>query len=145
MKDALTQKIVELVPEIVELKSGCIISHFLKGTGTILCVEKHEGESDTYCIGYLSLHEPLFEREPWNPNWTILGRPITLADVLRAMYSIQPANKTLITLECDGQFIETFHNGSFSEKMAGPTWNLALNLDGQTDETRAVISKLLGV
>lgn len=60
---------------------------------------------------------------------------------------MQPANKTLVTLECDGQFVLTSFPSNFEEKRAlGPTWNLSKdNYDEQTEETRRFIGNLLGV
>lgn len=139
MTDPITLKIQELVPEIMELKEGCRVSHFLKGTGTILRVEKHEGESDTYCLGFLALPEPIFEREPLNLNWEILGRPITLADVLRAIRE----NGKLVYVREDGSFyledepLQIYYSGYF--------WNLALDWDNQTQKVKDFLGRLLGV
>lgn len=74
-----------------------------------------------------------------------LVEDITLAVVLRAILKMQPANKTLITLECDGQFL-THDFSRSSVAMLGPTWNLAKdNFDGQTPECQAFIGSLLDV
>lgn len=80
----IREKCVLANPEIVALKFGCKVENFLKGTAIILKVHKYQGESDCYDVAYYKLPELIVERTPFN-NWKILGRDITLADVLLAV------------------------------------------------------------
>jgi hypothetical protein len=75
-----------------------------------------------------------------------LGSPITLAVVLRAIHKINAANKTLVNVECDGQFLKHWFNFSTKKSKLGPTWNLAKdNYDDQSEATKEFIGEMLGV
>lgn len=71
---------------------------------------------------------------------------VTLADILLAIYAVQPANKTLVTLECDGQFVITSYDNAGKLVQLGATWNLRRdNLEDQSLETIGFIGSILGV
>lgn len=74
-------------------------------------------------------------------------RDVRLADVLLAIVSRQPSNKTLITLESDGQFVEHWFNYAGKQSKLGPIWNLRNDsLEWHRDnkpETVAWLAKLL--
>ena len=73
-------------------------------------------------------------------------RTIRLADVLLAIYAQSPANKTLITLESDGQFVVTSYDNAGKKMELGPTWNLRKDsLEDQSPECITFISSILGV
>lgn len=65
------------------------------------------------------------------------GRPITLADVLRAIAKSREAIKHgIYAVHCDGTFLS--RSGD-----TGLQWNLALPLDGQEPEVIAFLAKIL--
>lgn len=68
-------------------------------------------------------------------------RPIRLADVLLAIWKVTPANKTNITVECDGQFIQrTNGENPFTKE----TWNLRRDsLEDQEEPTINFIHELI--
>lgn len=72
------------------------------------------------------------------------NRTIRLADVLLAIHAKAPANKTLITLESDGQFVVHWMNFSKMQSKLGPTWNLLKDsLEDQSPKTLSFIADLL--
>lgn len=68
-----------------------------------------------------------------------------LADVLLALHAKNAANKTLVNLECDGQFIEYwFDFGTKRQSKLGPAWDLRNDdLELQSDECVKFIHGLL--
>lgn len=71
-------------------------------------------------------------------------RPITLSVVLRAIGKIQPANKTRVRVECDGQFL--VYREPSKQHWAEATWNLEKDdWESQTRETQLFIGSLLQV
>lgn len=71
--------------------------------------------------------------------------PLRLADVLLAIWKQAPANKTLITLESDGQFIVTSYDNAGKKICSGPSWKLSEDdLTAQSDETLEFLASLLG-
>lgn len=70
------------------------------------------------------------------PYWT--GNPrITLADVLRAMDINSLAPEVRLYVSSNMLRMETDRSAEI--------WNLSADLDGQSEETKAFISKILGV
>lgn len=66
---------------------------------------------------------------------------IQLADILRTIHAKNPANKTLITMDCDGQFLE--FNPLTNERFAKAKWDLHHPLDGQSEATIDFLANLL--
>jgi hypothetical protein len=137
--DPVKQKIHELCPDVLELKFGCLL---LGEDGTTLHFDPY---IVTYSVDPLPHVLARTENEFINfQTKEVLGSPITLAVVLRAILKTNPANRTKVTLESSGQFVETLYNGSFSEKQLGPTWNLSAdNYDQQSEECKRFIGSLL--
>lgn len=79
----LTDRICELVPDIKELRFGCRIIDGIRGNGIIVGVEAMYPETDSY----LQIYEATPKRVELSPLglWKIIGRDITLADVLLAL------------------------------------------------------------
>lgn len=116
----LTNKIIELVPEIV-------------------------GASSSKCVCYVNMksragkggkpHHPCVKHD------TEMARPITLADVLRAIHVGAPQS----------YFVDItggWWNWRTMQEIPEPlriTWNLSTDLDGQGEETKAFLAKILGV
>lgn len=67
----------------------------------------------------------------------IIGRPVGLADVLRAM---QPQVKYYVG--CDGYFYDWNDDGLICLDVK---WNLSTDYEGQSDECKRFIGELLGV
>ena len=63
-------------------------------------------------------------------------KPLTLPDVLRAVVKVNPANKTLVTMESDGQFVIDRINLKC-------TWNLTKDWSGQTQEVKDFIGGII--
>lgn len=123
-------------PEIMELKFGCEVLMQYSAETQIINTPKNEGK----WFG-ITNYETAFNPEEVKE---ILGRPIRLADVLLAIHAKAPENKTRITLESDGQFIQRLDNGSFTEPWARSNWNLKDdNLEHQSEECINFIAELL--
>lgn len=117
-------KVIEAVPEIVKFRFGCRV--------------ELDGKKYTFCgIGRDSVR---FFREELETGvdlvrsfegGTIIGRPITLADVLRAIGSGSGYH-----LAIDGTFC-TRHGSTEVQ------WNLALPLEEQSEEVISFLHKIL--
>lgn len=140
--ETIRQACIKANPEIVELKFGCRIEDFMYGQAVIVGIEKYKGESDCYYQFYDKIPEPKLNLSPQNFNWTIIGRPIRLADVLLVI----PENHSLsigilgyfenwILVEGDTYKLKHFK---------GIKWNLLKDsLEEQSEETLTFISNLL--
>jgi len=137
------KRIQELVPSVMALEFGCrilnkelnqllTVTHLSSNDECINCF--YEGESNTSWIWKQYLDD----------NFEILGKPITLAVVLRAIHA------TMYTLSRDDyERQENSHNLTdyFATPEGGvyePRWNLSKdNFNDQSDETKTFISELL--
>lgn len=144
----LTEKIISLVPEIVELKFGCrVIVHLgYKDEEAIITRWLDTSRNMPQWVVW-----PIPESGRWfeyctdKSKMTILGRPITLADVLRAIGQ-QYGDSRLMVNNLGG--FRIYYSGDVMpgwEDVGSPRWNLSQDLDGQSEETKAFISKILGV
>lgn len=124
--DPVKQKIVELLPEILELKFGCRIEDF--GTLRTICGYRAGGDYLTD-DGYWWTYSMLTQRKYLD----ILGRPITLADVLRAI------------LKRYSPFAQSVVFGASDVQELLGMFNLTTDYDGQTQEVKDFIGKLIGV
>lgn len=136
--DFIRRKCCEANPALMELGFGCEIRNQWGTLGVIVGVQKYEGESDCYDIFFKNEE---FARSPRHPAWAILGRLPSLADVLNAIQKKDPANKTKITLESDGQFL--IYSPKDNGKLLGPTWNLLLPFDQQDEPCIDFLFELL--
>lgn len=73
------------------------------------------------------------------------ARPITLADVLRAILATDLANRTNVLVESGGFISKRKWEGNEHKFISGAEWNLTADYDGQTQEVKEFIGKLLGV
>jgi hypothetical protein len=129
-------KVIEAVPEIVELKQGCkIVQKYSLYPWTVVVspVFEEGGESFVYTTDPNGQrYEKVFlERYSPNANFIrdILGRPVTLADVLLAI---------------------TFHRnhgpanlGGFTRDLLNLGWKLSLPLDEQDEDAIGFLHKML--
>lgn len=139
MTDKTKQRIQELVPEVMELKFGCEIEFDGDSFGTIVglnshgwVVANHRHLSSAVLVNAVDVSQ-------------ILGSPITLAVVLRA---IEKAN-TPYFLELSTYHEELLLGYYEKPKREGyythAYWNLTKDYDDQSEETKAFIGKLLEV
>lgn len=132
--ETLKQLIVKEVPEIMELNFGCKVKNFLKGAAIILKVHTYEGESNCYDVAYYQLPELILERTPFN-NWEILGRDITLEDVLKAIEKNHSSENEDVGhgVHSSGIFYSIDEFGEATG--TGEMWNLGIPLHLQSEET----------
>lgn len=142
--EAVRAKVIEAVPEIVELHSGV---HIYVPNHTTQ--KKHGGSYATYLgkqgCGIKVLWEDgkkgLFHE---STVFDVIGRPITLADVLRAIEGLDGPE---LAVNNEGQFFVFLGagNGERSDSWEGTTtaWNLALPLDEQEPEVIEFLHKIL--
>lgn len=128
--DKTKVKIIELVPEIMELKFGCFVK-----------IDEALPERVT-ALRTIARHDFIITdvtREWWPVSeLNILGRPISLADVLRA---IDTTNRS-IAVNTKGLFEEEV---GYEDTELGERWNLTTDFDGQTQEVKDFIGSLLNV
>lgn len=143
MEDKTKQKIQELVPEIMELKFGCRFK--LKNVDNsktyIYVSEKHENG----CIFIQT-------SSGYNPEYrcidkeNLIGRPITLADVLLAIGKTGGRNG-VISMETPNAkkfSIEEYFVDTMVSKLL-TIWDLTKPYDNQSQETKDFIGSILGV
>ena len=80
----LREAIIKAVPEIMELKLGCKVKDIF-GKDCRYCGHRTDDESEHREFQVLDYDGILGEIEENDFNGVIIGRPITLADVLRAI------------------------------------------------------------
>ena len=128
MLQELTNKIKKIIPEIEELKFGCKVEfknfkQILIGTvcygDDILSIIRLDGEN-------------IYERN--KEHLKIIGRPITLEDVLRCL-EIKPSN-VVLSVWCDGTM--RISNGEIFLD-----WQLGKPLHEQSEETIKELNKLI--
>lgn len=137
MKKTIKAKIQELCPDVMELKFGCKVTfsneeHF----GYAMIVSEEDGRLRVLIAGE---HNPLIERSAVKE---ILGSPITVAVVLRAIHKAWPDAKYACTSQGRfGHLDDLGHNNHLTV-----TWNLEKdNWDSQSVETQAFVGGLLGL
>ena len=124
-KEQLRKKIIEANPDILDKKKGCIVFDRIKGEMTILESYSIPNETNVYYYCYrIGKNEDLtFERSP-NNFWEIIGRKITLEDVMITT----DKQDTDIRVDNSG-LIVNLH----TEK--GEFWELGKDLDSQPQKT----------
>lgn len=158
-------KVIEAVPEIVELKPGCILDLYSGesfGWATV-CLEisfcrKHKkyredcGAEENGCSVEQGVKATAHDDESYwlhdkklseIKSHQIIGRPITLADVLRA---IGKRHSWGVDLELDpskGAGIAFDFEKNENSYRTWMYWNLALPLDEQEPEVIAFLHKIL--
>lgn len=125
--EQVREAIIKAVPEIVELKFGCQVKlDGLKGYDggvATLAVPHAGGWLDTGGI-YLNPKE-----------LTIIGRPVQLADVLRA---IGLKGRSIFHVYADGKIGGSW--GTYKDELA---WDLSKPLDQQSPETIDFLASIL--
>lgn len=140
MTDPIKARIQSLCPDIMELKFGCIVKHANR-FGIIVAINKYERDDETFTRQIVKWEGEVFvdQVQIIGARWEILGSPITLAVVLRAM---EKCGAT-VSVDTFGDFYgleDLDNNNSLAH------WNLAKdNYDDQTKETQKFIGTLLGV
>lgn len=138
MTDPIKARIQELCPDVMELKFGCLVNFSTftglerrAGTGCILYHFEDTNGVVLYTHGKSSL---IITREEIEE---IIGSPITLAVVLRAM------RQTTFAGIVDDMGDIYNQDDQYSEPVA--TWNLEHDYDQQSEEFKQFIGNLLGV
>ena len=145
MKDKLREAIIKAVPEIIELKFGCKIEN------------GYASEDNPTRIGYFVEHifrtarvnpgshirltdgkRKFWEVKKDNDKLEIIGRPITLADVLRAIEKLNDVHSTIMS----------YKKTSKMKKVSViidilRLWNLKEPLSGQSEETIQFLKDIL--
>lgn len=119
--EAVRAKVIEAVPEIVEAHEACGgRGWYAEGTSARSICACRTGKVDT--------------------------RPITLADVLRAMGD-EPGEEGVVLNTAGDMCVMTLVDGEAMRKAPGTIvrWNLALPLDEQEPEVIEFLAKVLGV
>jgi len=147
--EAIRQECIRVNPEIVELKFGCVLKHHGYPPQTIYDRRPTLNGSDFKvfsregnCFLGPSEDGEILLRNSWEnqERWRIIGRPITLPDVLLAIQEKRPGCQILVW--SSGAFQE-FVMGGF-KRLLTPGWNLpADDLTQQSEETIDFIHDLL--
>lgn len=138
--EQLKKKIVEKVPEIMALEFGCKVKHHEEGSCTIL-FQDHSYDKSWYLMIDID-NTQTYSREK---NFNIIGREITLADVLRAMEinsTTNHHNKNDFNKLEYGVNRNVFWIGNEITHQSCD-WNLSQPLSGQSPETIDFLLTLL--
>ncbi len=129
---------IRAVPEIMELKFGCEVLT-QKGSGVIV-VESHMVGFGRGCKVILAGRTTVYEGK--ERDFEILGRPITLADVLRAIGNVDYQ----YIVSFDGHILKLRNlteTGLMTYEGTGVYWNLALGLLDQSEPTLSFLAGIL--
>lgn len=134
----LSERIAELVPGIKKLEFGCQVQRYpYYVPETLVYLKSYKnGEQEASFIREDAISGTLTSREEIE-SWVILGRPIQLADVLRAINEAAPYGYSYR--------VDTDNWLHIEGEMGQRFWNLATDLDGQSPETKKFLCTLLGV
>lgn len=142
----IREKCIDANPEIVELKFGCELYHHnyhknakiyevrATGNGDIVRYDTDKGHSfysDEVAEGKIG-------RNGLKEIWIIIGRPITLSDVLLAMGKTN--NEQRVSMRTDGTIV--FVN-VITEQTENCRWNLKETFENQSKETISFIYGIL--
>jgi len=147
----LREVIIKEIPEIVELKFGCKIkAKKLDNVGRYIVKERKEYRGGITFIYYDVVNSLAKEKPFWigcndlEDNFEIIGRDITLADVLRVIKKVK-GHILHIFCRSDGVFgmleqDDEYHN---FRKEVCTTWDLTKPLSGQSEPTLNLLKKLI--
>jgi len=121
----IIKKIIAAVPEIVKLKFGCRVLH--KGIEKVM-TSYHKDYKEIIVAGSYKYYIKIKEVK-------ILGRPITLEDVLVAI------NKTKKEIELKSKGILFYIDDKTNQEIIN--WKLNKPFHEQSDETKELIGNLL--
>lgn len=147
MNDLIRAKIIELVPEILEVKQGCAVAIKSAYSGWGDRMMGRYGTSDWMFdgISHLRNKEGTMSFDEYLNHVElcyVIGRPIQLADVLRAIAAMNLVET--VTVDENGSFT-TFLKGAANLHKDIPSFDLTLDFDNQDQPTRDFIGRLLGV
>lgn len=143
--EKVREKIISLVPEIVELKFGCEVRMTDKGNETLpsdfMFTDGVVGRD--YKVWRGESYVKVIQMHDWinKGYYKIIGRPITLEDVLRA-------HCTMFDWFGDRPLeYRIGKTGQYEEQVASiyNLWHLGKPLEEQSDELKAFVGKVLGV
>ena len=138
--NALKEKIIECVPEIMELKDGCIIEDEYGNKYSFIRREKSTSvEHEKYWIAAYDTKARLVRHGLEEEELKILGRSIQLADVLRACGESKIICGLSVTHE--GNIMLYAHLGEWD--VTDIIWNLAKPLHEQEDSVLEFLYKLI--
>jgi len=137
-------KVIEAVPEIVELKPGCLFK-FERNFQPVVLVAIKSWEDGNNDIHWMALDPGSMIRTDFNQSnkavsdLILIGRPITLADVLRAIGK----EREFAVYESGA----LYHNPNASAHLVwgGVNWDFALPLDEQEPKVIEFLHKILCV
>lgn len=137
-REAIRAKCIELNPEILELKPGCMVQYGdYKDRQRVVAVTGDDGVWSSMQVSFHRFKDCPAEIITLFPQDEIevIGRPVRLADVLLTCFS-GPVNFKAFTSLGHESFIIALCNGG--------TWNLRRDsLDDQSDETIDFLYSLL--
>lgn len=148
MEDKVKTRIKELVPEVMELKFGCVVEIEYTARHLFHHADETFVSNDKYGRWYFLNGELGVMKLQEGNEFTFiesLGSPITLAVVLRAIEKADVGLRVELSTYGDellmGQYEKPEQQGYYSHAY----WNLAKDYDDQSEEAKAFIGKLLGV
>lgn len=129
--EIIKEAVVKAVPEVMELKRGCFFKEHANPEIFVICAEYG---GDNFIAGYQKSNTHFgYDKKFALENFEILGRDITLADVLRTIQAKMLPQKHSVTW---------FLVGSTVEHDLLDRWNLSHPLHLQSEETLAFLASL---
>lgn len=135
--EKLKSIIVAEIPEIMELKFGCkfLYSTANKPNGETLILLSNPEPDYNFVDTYSDYFGAYKVEKEFIDGIEIIGRDITLADVLRVI-----EDKEMYAIMASGEFVEPTPDGMFR---TGIYWNFEKLLQGQSNKTIEWLLKLL--
>lgn len=143
--DLIRQKCIEANPEIMELKFGCTVLHNDGETLLVVRWNTSNDSLDTVAIGTAS---PFESYNLYPSEYTVLGRPIRLADCLLAIHEaiidgqeVEKNTRMNLDVNTSGLFTGNFFDWENDQVYF---WNLRLDdLTQQSENTITFLADLL--
>ncbi len=141
--------IVEVIPDIMDVKFGCRIRSKIQGYGVIegkAARQRGEKEDTFVCMPADSVKRNTLGSFfcPMS-GMKVLGRPITLEDVLRAMDKNDNAEG--VSVNRDGRFVNILYDVSEQKEIYNdknyPYWRLGKPLHDQSNECIEFLASVL--
>ena len=130
----IMNKIQELIPEIMELKKFCFLRK--KDNDLLTYIIKERPWENTFqIVDWNGWQSEKFIRN----DYKIIGRDITLEDVLRVIHK---KYCDYLLIDTQGQFCEKYISGKHnlaSYKETGIYWKLGKSIEGQLQKTKDFI------
>jgi hypothetical protein len=134
--EIVKDRIYELVPELKEVSSGCLVKHKMLNEEKVIALY-NKIKPISYLLCDRGSYEGMVDRYYFEAWYEVLGHPIQLHHVLQAVKKIAGEEYEYFCIDYDGNFFGDVH-GNY-----GYVWNLSKDLDGQNSKAIKFLKTIL--